>query len=93
MDVMFIRLVIFVSIQKNEKRIRKTNQKKDRENLPEKVQMRTKKKVRNEKHEKKTKYNKQIELQQLNHKQFMGLLVVDDSKKKTTMLTTFNYLH
>lgn len=42
---------------------------------------------------KKTKYNKQIELQQLNHKQFMGLLVVDDSKKKTTMLTTFNYLH
>lgn len=69
MDVMFIRLVIFVSIQKNEKRIRKTNQKKkkDRENLPEKVQMRKKQTVRNEKHEK-TKYNKQIELQQLNHK-------------------------
>lgn len=69
MDVMFIRLVIFVSIQKNEKRIRKTNQKKkDRENLLEKVQMRKKQTVRNEKHEKKTKYNKQIELQQLNHK-------------------------
>lgn len=67
MDVMFIRLVIFVSIQKNEKRIRKTNQKKDRENLPEKVQMRKKQTVTNEKHEK-TKYNKQIELQQLNHK-------------------------
>lgn len=57
--------------------------------------MRKKQTVTNEKHEKKkkTKYNKQIELQQFNHKQFMGLLVVGDSKKKTTMLTTFNYLH
>lgn len=30
--------------------------------------MRKKQTVTNEKHEKKTKYNKQIELQQLNHK-------------------------